>query len=280
MPSSYLGMVALRPIICSRVIPDIKNMPFSRILHFWQNRKPTVEEPVQQANPEAAIKDWVWIHPAKKPRRSSAENVVAESGPVDLDDTAQVPAKGFLDGHVNLPTYEPKNKVFQPFSPANYVLLTIEDVLSTMSKESHQARCILFETARLRRPILSVKSLKLSQDARVVDIQLINLDKALEQGSELIAGSWRKETQEKQELVLKGQPFQKILAAAKKSLRELEKTLNDQILDALKIGMQSKEDIDHKQIDAKVRNLISDLRKIYSKVTTSYYEEEKRVTGR
>ncbi|WXC53704.1 hypothetical protein QX201_013344 [Fusarium graminearum] len=130
----------------------------------------------------------------------------------DIDDTAIVPAKGFLGGPINgLPTYQPKNEQPQFFSPANWVVLTISDVLLTMRNECHLARCVLFETARLQKSLLSVGLLKLSGDARVVDMQLIELDKTLVHGDELIHGSWGDEDIEKQNVILKGDTFQKAL---------------------------------------------------------------------
>ncbi|PCD32189.1 hypothetical protein FGRA07_09441 [Fusarium graminearum] len=130
----------------------------------------------------------------------------------DIDDTAIVPAKGFLGGPINgLPTYQPKNEQPQFFSPANWVVLTISDVLLTMRNECHLARCVLFETARLQKSLLSVGLLKLSDDARVVDMQLIELDKTLVHGDELIHGSWGDEDIEKQNVILKGDTFQKAL---------------------------------------------------------------------
>ncbi|KAF0635377.1 hypothetical protein FPSE5266_03438 [Fusarium pseudograminearum] len=130
----------------------------------------------------------------------------------DIDDTAIVPAKGFLGVPVNgLPTYQPKNEQPQFFSPANWVVLTISDVLLTMRNECHLARCVLFETARLQKSLLSVGLLKLSDDARVVDMQLIELDKTLVHGDELIHGSWGDEDIEKQNVILKGDTFQKAL---------------------------------------------------------------------
>ncbi|QPC72278.1 hypothetical protein HYE68_003030 [Fusarium pseudograminearum] len=167
----------------------------------------------------------------------------------DIDDTAIVPAKGFLGVPINgLPTYQPKNEQPQFSFPANWVVLTISDVLLTMRNECHLARCVLFETARLQKSLLSVGLLKLSDDARVVDMQLIELDKTLVHGDELIHGSWGDEDIEKQNLILKGDAFQKALRAAKRSLRESDKTFNDQILGELKNGMQSKNSIDYRQI--------------------------------
>ncbi len=61
---------------------------------------------------------------------------------------------------------------------------------------------------------------------------------------------------------------------AKKSLLELEKTFNDQILDELKNGMQSKESVDHGELVGKVRNIQNELRQVYKKVTTAYYSKE------
>jgi hypothetical protein len=66
---------------------------------------------------------------------------------------------------------------------------------------------------------------------------------------------------------------------AKKSLLELEKTFNDQILGELKNGMQSKESVDHGQLVEKVRNTIVELRQVYKKVTTTYEEEERKLAG-
>jgi hypothetical protein len=67
--------------------------------------------------------------------------------------------------------------------------------------------------------------------------------------------------------------------AAKKSLLELEKTFNDQILGELKNGMQSKESIDYKQIVGKIANLNNDLQQVYNKVTTIYFEEQQKLPG-
>ncbi|QPC63400.1 hypothetical protein HYE67_005631 [Fusarium culmorum] len=189
----------------------------------------------------------------------------------EIDDTAIVPAKGFLGGPINgLPTYQPKN----------WVVLTISDVLLTMRNECHLARCVLFETARLQKSLLSVGLLKLSDDARVVDMQLIELDKTLVHGDELIHGSWGDEDIEKQNVILKGDTFQKALRAAKRSLRESDKTFNDQILGELKNGMQSKNNIDYRQIDERVRNLNDEIQQIYYRVTTTFSEEERKALGR
>jgi hypothetical protein len=66
-----------------------------------------------------------------------------------------------------------------------------------------------------------------------------------------------------------------ITGTAKKSLLDLEKTFNDEILNELKNGMQGKESIDYGQIVGKVGNLNNELRQVYDKVTTLYYKEEK-----
>jgi hypothetical protein len=72
---------------------------------------------------------------------------------------------------------------------------------------------------------------------------------------------------------------QEITGTAKKSLLELEKTFNDQILGELKNGMQSKESIDYKQIVRKLANLNNDIQQVYNKVTTVYFEEQQKLPG-
>jgi hypothetical protein len=171
-------------------------MPLAFFQCCGRNRKQALVEPAPQADPQATTEDI---------------NLECDIEGSDIDDTAVVPAKGFLAGNFDLPTYKPKNEMPHAFSPANWVLLTISDVLSTMRKDSYLARCVLFETARLQRPLFSVGTLKLSQNARVVDKQLIELKKVLGRGDELIRGSWNEETQEKQDRILKGDPFQKAL---------------------------------------------------------------------
>jgi hypothetical protein len=174
-----------------------------------RNRKQAVEEPVPLADPQATTEPVNLPGITPQPRSTDIQSP-------ELDDTAIVPANGFLNsypgkGYTELPTYRPKNEMPQFFSPVNWVLLTITDVLLTMHKESYLARCVLFETARLQRPLFSVGPLKLSQDARLVDMQLIQLNKVLDKGDELIQGSWDEEDKAKQDLVLKGKPFQKAL---------------------------------------------------------------------
>jgi hypothetical protein len=176
-----------------------------------RKRKQAVEEPAPQADPQATTQAINLEDVRDTPRRRSTDIEVSDIKGSDIDDTALAPANGFLAGNFRLPTYRPKNEVPQFFSPANWVLLTISDVLSTMRKDSHLARCVLFETVRLRRSLFSVGPVKLSQDARAVDMQLIELDKVLGQGDELIQGDWGEESKEKQDRVLKGEPFQKAL---------------------------------------------------------------------
>lgn len=130
----------------------------------------------------------------------------------DIDDTAVIPANGFLAGNSGLPTYRPKKEVHQAFSPADWVLLTISDVLSTIRNDSHLARSVLWETARLQRHLFSVGPLKLPEDARAVDIQLTELEKVLGQGNELIQGGGSDENHEKQKRILTGEVFQKALS--------------------------------------------------------------------
>ncbi len=91
-------------------------------------------------------------------------------------------------------------------SKRSYIKLTFSDVLSTMSRESYLARRVLFETARLQRPLLSVGSLKLSGNARVVDEELIKLEKVLHNGDELIRGGYKNHDR-----ILEGEPFKKAL---------------------------------------------------------------------
>lgn len=67
---------------------------------------------------------------------------------------------------------------------------------------------------------------------------------------------------------------------AKKSLLELEKTFNDQVLGELKNGMQSKESVDHGQLVGKVGNTKNGLRKVYEEITIAYSAEERRREGR
>ncbi|KAH6843322.1 hypothetical protein B0I37DRAFT_448644 [Chaetomium sp. MPI-CAGE-AT-0009] len=196
----------------------------------------------------------------------------------DIDDAVTVPTKGFLDGSLELPTYQPRSNYYTAVSPANYVVLTISDVLRTMSRESYLARCVLFETARLQRRVFSVGPLKLSLEARAVDMELIKLYKVLDEGHELIHDPWREEDREKQGSILEGEPFQKALGAAKKSLLELEKIFNDQILGELKNGMQSNESVDHGQLVGKVGNMQNELRQVYERVENTYLEEARKMT--
>ncbi|CAJ0547469.1 Ff.00g042230.m01.CDS01 [Fusarium sp. VM40] len=235
-----------------------------------QKRKQAIEEPAQQADPQATTEVINLEHIRASPQRRSTD--IGS----DIDDTALAPANGFLAGNFHLPTYRPNNEVPQFFSPANWVLLTISDVLSTMRKDSHLARCVLFETARLQRSLFSVGLVKLSLDARAVDMQLIELDKVLRKGDELIQGDWGEESREKQDRILKGERFQKALRTAKKSLLELEKGFNDQILGELKNGMQSKEIIDWDQMVGKVRNLSNEIRQVYNKVQSIYRQEQEK----
>jgi hypothetical protein len=181
-----------------------------------RNRKQAIKEPAPQADPQATTEDmnlgWFMTTPQRRSTGVEGSDIKApDIEASDIDDTVIVPAKGFLAGNLGLPTYRPKTEVPQFFSPANWVLLTISDVLSTMRKDSYLARCLLFETARLQRPIFSVGPLKLSQNARVVDMEMIELNKVLGHGDELIQGSWSEESQEKQDRILKGEPFQKAL---------------------------------------------------------------------
>ncbi|KAG8358437.1 hypothetical protein FVEN_g3655 [Fusarium venenatum] len=195
----------------------------------------------------------------------------------DMDDTAIVPAKGFLGSSTTrLPTYESKDSPRQHRSRADYVRLSIKDVLSTMRKESHLARCILFETARLQKTSPSVKSLKLPQDARILDIQFLELEKVLLNGNELIRGPRSDKHREKQNLIIKGKPFKKALRTAKRSLLELERSFNDQILCELENGMQREESVDYQQIDEKMRILRMELQKVYKEVKSAYDSEKKR----
>ncbi|KAL8392165.1 hypothetical protein RB595_002376 [Gaeumannomyces hyphopodioides] len=188
-----------------------------------------------------------------------------------IDDAAMVPAQGFLSGRVKLPTYGPP-LTDKSFSQRVYVSLTTSDVLEAMRRGAYLARCVLFETARLHKPLISVGALRLSQDARVLDTELVDLDKGFAQGGELILSKGRE-----QDLILKGEPFQKVLRIAKKSLLELEKTFNDQILAELKNGMQSKESVDYGQLAGKVGNTKNGLRKVYEEITITYQAEERKV---
>ncbi|OBS19921.1 hypothetical protein FPOA_11646 [Fusarium poae] len=195
----------------------------------------------------------------------------------ELDDTAIVPADGFLGrSNFRLPTYEPKDSPRPHRSHADYVRLSIKDILSTMRKESHLARCILFETARLQRSSRSGRSLKLSQHDRILDLQLLELEKVLLNGNELIRGPRSDKNREKQSLIIKGKPFKKALRTAKKSLLELAKSFNDQILRELENGLQRKEKVDYEQINEKITILKIELQKVYKEVKDAYNSEKKR----
>ncbi|KAK3291255.1 uncharacterized protein B0H64DRAFT_410200 [Chaetomium fimeti] len=229
----------------------------------WRrNRKQAVEEPID-------------------PRIQQSRNPKGQVS--DIDDAVVVPTKGFLggsldkgflDGSLELPTYKPRFNPINMVSPFNWVMLTISDVLRTMSRDSYLARCVLFETARLQRRVFSTGSLKLSESARAVDMELITLRKVLDEGHELIGGRWDEEERKKQGFILQGEPFQQAIGTAKKSLRELEKTFNDQILGELKNGLESKESIDHGRLVGKVGNTHKELRQVYAKVINAYLEEE------
>ncbi len=145
----------------------------------------------------------------RKLKRQQENQEPVDEAP-DIDDAVIVPAKGFLVGGVRLPTYEPKSELDVMHS-SSHVFLSISDVLKTISRDVHIARCVLFETARLQRPLLSVGPLKLFDNARVVDMELIKLDKVLDQGYELIDAELRDEEQGKQSLILEGDLFQKAL---------------------------------------------------------------------
>lgn len=143
---------------------------------------------------------------------------ISQDSTIDsIDDAAIVPAKGFLGGPIELPTYESKPgprfkpQAFSHQHAPQYARLTTRDILETMSKGARLARCVLFETARLQRPFISAGALRLSQGARVLDTELIDLSKVLGKGSELIGRPRKLEDRKKQDLILEGQPFQKAL---------------------------------------------------------------------
>ena len=148
-------------------------------------------------------------HERKLKRRQENREQAVEGS--DIDDAAMVPAKGFLAGIIELPTYRPKSEDNEMRTSA-YVDLSISDVLRTISREAYLARCVLFETARLQRSLLSLGPLKLFQNARAVDMELIQLRKVLHKGDELIGLDYDDDgRRKKQHLILEGEPFQKAL---------------------------------------------------------------------
>ncbi|KAL8421203.1 hypothetical protein RB596_002117 [Gaeumannomyces avenae] len=176
-----------------------------------------------------------------------------------------------------LPTYEPKNeetlmKEFASRTLTAYISLTTSEVLNTMRREARLARCVLWETARLRKLIIFGGTLKLHDGASILDKELAGLCNVLARGGELIYRAFPG-TSEHQDYTIQQEPFQKALRTAKKSLLELEKIFNDQALGELKNGMQGKKSVDHKQLVAKVGNTKEELDKVYGEITTAYRAE-------
>ncbi len=66
---------------------------------------------------------------------------------------------------------------------------------------------------------------------------------------------------------------------AKKSLLELEKVFNDQILGELKNGMQRKESVDHELLVGKVKNTGNEIRRVYKKLKGAYSDERRKAKG-
>ncbi|KAL8357516.1 hypothetical protein RB598_002361 [Gaeumannomyces tritici] len=200
----------------------------------------------------------------------------AAAGPAhcpQLDDSVIVPVSGFLSGPVMLPTYESLGSLsermdrYEKQTLRTYISLTTSEVLNTMRRGALLARCVLFETARLHKPISFVGALRLRDDARILDVELADLCEVLAKGNMLILCplNWVDES-----VILQREPVRGVLRTAKKSLLELEKTFNDQVLGELKNGMQGKESVDHKKLVAKVGNMKEELDKVYGEITTAY----------
>ncbi|CAG7559078.1 unnamed protein product [Fusarium equiseti] len=200
-----------------------------------------------------------------------------------LDESVAVPTKGFLNSGVQLPAYGTEHAVNIMSNP-QYVVLTISDVLLTIRQDLTLARCILFETARIKRSLFSLGPLRLSEDARAVDIKLILLSHVLDQGDQLI--KVQKEPRNnnedalcpEEESAIKGDRFQKALRTAKKSLLELEKRLNDKALTELKKGMKRKGSVDYEQLARSIEHMKKEATYIYNKLKT-IYDEEVRAHG-
>ena len=144
-----------------------------------------------------------------------------------IDDTADVPVLGFLKGgNISLPTYKRNDAPEPDFSRLRYVALTIQDVLSTILKNTELARFVLWETARLKqrkRDRFRFKSLKLSDEARQLDKKLVKVREVLWESYDLIEDSGPDGNGQRD--VIKGKAFEKAQGMKFNIFRSIQYTL-------------------------------------------------------
>ncbi|KAK0620648.1 hypothetical protein B0T14DRAFT_521869 [Immersiella caudata] len=277
-------------------------------LFCWGRRKkasPVVSIP---AHPETVTANPL-VNPAPPPGAATAnfdpvdQDSHSESGSSEtggeVNDTVDIPAQGFLKAGVVLPHYQTSEswsrRVNLSSEPPN-VLLTINDVLQAIRQQCQLSRRILFETARLQRSALSMRSLTLSGEARELDLALVELDKVLELGSELIGRSgvgrdyWEGlpqeaqgdylgmlQAREEQDSILETYRFKTTVGTVKKALLVLEKRVRDEVAGELKNVMISKGEADHKLLTRRVEDVESELKPHYQRVKGIYKECEQEV---
>ncbi|KAK4446884.1 hypothetical protein QBC34DRAFT_410546 [Podospora aff. communis PSN243] len=208
-------------------------------------------------------------------------------------DTADVPKNGFLEYKDELPTYQTYRawhyyiqRSSEPCMP-----LMIDDVTRAILQQSHLSRRILFETERLRRWPLSIRSITLSGNNRKLDMALAELVRSLRESLELLPTSaitreqWEEMTPEEQasstyllqeleeeEFILESEKFKTTLSTVKKSLLAVEKQLHDKVVGELKQAMISKGDIDYDLLTQQVQHSKGELHLLYRKVREVYLE--------
>ena len=125
---------------------------------------------------------------ARKEGSKRRESRRRDNNAGDIDDSVEVPPKGFLKAeNIILPTYRRKTAPEPDFSHLAYVRLTIQHVLSAIGEDIKYARCNVWEIARLKKRKRDFfKSLELSQEARKLDKKLVKLREVVSEGDDLI----------------------------------------------------------------------------------------------
>ncbi|RFN54549.1 hypothetical protein FIE12Z_1204 [Fusarium flagelliforme] len=205
-----------------------------------------------------------------------------------IDDFMIVPAGSSITGNVRLPTYQPlQSEIINPegtevgpnFSHPGWVELSIEGVLKTLQEESFLARRILFEGARLRQPFFASSLVKLTKDARSIDMELIEMGKVLGDGYSLIQIRWQRDG--KQKLVIEGKLFQNTLACltlmqttatAKEKLYEFEKIFHAKVLGKLKAVAWDRRVVRSEEVVDVIKCMTKDISEIYDKLVAVHDE--------
>ncbi|KAK0707065.1 hypothetical protein B0T26DRAFT_680639 [Lasiosphaeria miniovina] len=164
-----------------------------------------------------------------------------------------IPARGFLGSQPELSTYKRRYGILRDISEP-----------------------------RLQRSSFAVRTLRLANGARYLDMALWEGLKLLDEGVDLIEEVWDRSGHGTawQSVVLNSLEFQSTCGSAKRAILDLERKVYDDVLSELQRGMvDSTKEIYYAQLIDRVKEVWCGIKNAYKMVTSTYHRmfgEEKR----